>query len=249
MAVSETSQYLTRHHCRRKVSILWRCRGTAAQRPKPLDKPASGPNRALQAFIRQSPQHHIHTASRPGARKMSAMRPHAGGGRLPGNAELGRFWLEHGSPRVGLEPLRATFEPQTAAFDSLSSKLSTSEKRWRPSDGGTSASAWQLRMFDGEARASESRWVGCFWAAFGPLSPARRSLAAERRPHTAEIECLRSTHAPKTAALGNLLRIRAGHSAECASPRFDRRRHCTGVRRARSRFGACLAGEYGGASL
>jgi len=249
VAVSETSQYLTRRHCRRKVSILWRGRGTTGQRPKPPDKPVSGPNRPLQAVIHQSPHTTCVRPQHPVPARCQLGDRMPAGGRLPENAELGRFWLKHGSPRVEVEPLRATFECQTATFHSLSSKLSTSENRWRPSDGGASASAWQLRMFDGEARASESRWVACFWAAFGPLSPARRSLAAERRPHTAEIECLRSTHAPKTAALGNLRGIRAGHSAECVSPWSDHRIHWTDMRRACAVSGAFPAGEYGGASL
>jgi len=51
VAVSKTNPYLTRHHCRRKASVLWPCRGSAAQRPKPLDRPVCGTHRPQLELI------------------------------------------------------------------------------------------------------------------------------------------------------------------------------------------------------
>jgi hypothetical protein len=59
-------------------------------------------------------------------------------------------------------------------------------------------------MSEGHAWVSEIRCVRCFWAVFGPLMAMHQCLRVACRCQTAEIECLRSTHGPKAAALGRL---------------------------------------------
>lgn len=122
----------------------------------------------------------------------------------PETADDGPLRSERGPPTVKLGPPRAERDPQTPTFRRPSSKISTSDCRRRASDGGTSASTGQRRVFEGQARASEVRCVGYFWAALGPPRSMRHCLTVACRPQTSEIECLRSTHAPKTAALGSL---------------------------------------------
>jgi len=124
--------------------------------------------------------------------------------REPETADDGPLRSEGGPPTVKLEPLRAERECQTLGFHRRSSKFSTSDTQLRPSDSGASPSTGQRRVFEGQARASEVRCIGCFWAVFGPLRAMRQCLTVACRSRTVEIECLRSIHAPKTAALGRL---------------------------------------------
>ena len=93
-------------------------------------------------------------------------------------------------------------------------------------------------MFEGQARVSEVRCVGCFWAVFGPPRAIRRCPRVARRPPTVEIECLISTHAPKTAALGCLQANGEGQKGGGAGRRVNRRSRWTTFRSARGAIGA-----------